>query len=77
MGAGNMIKKPSDQTKKGQDKKEQISMADLGILKKKSGQPKGKKTPIQMQYSPLVQRYLEKHQYETMNSVRQWRMMLT
>lgn len=72
-GAGNMIKK-SDNSKSNMGNK--LTLADVGILNKKKEQ-KAKRTPIQMQYSPLVQRYLEKHQYETMNSVRQWRMMLT
>jgi len=30
-----------------------------------------------MKYSPLVERYLKSHRYETMNSVRQWKMQLT
>ena len=30
-----------------------------------------------MRYSPLVERYLLTHKYETMNNVRGWRMLMT
>jgi len=30
-----------------------------------------------MKYSPLVERYLKTHRYETMNNVREWKMLLT
>ena len=30
-----------------------------------------------MRYSPLVERYLITHNYETINNVRKWKMMLT
>lgn len=30
-----------------------------------------------MKYSPLVERYLLSHKYETMNNVREWKMLLT
>ena len=30
-----------------------------------------------MKYSPLVDRYLFTHKYETMNNVRGWKMLLT
>ena len=30
-----------------------------------------------MKYSPLVERYLKAHKYETMNNVREWKMLLT
>ena len=30
-----------------------------------------------MKYSPLVERYLMSHKYETMNNVREWKMLLT
>jgi hypothetical protein len=30
-----------------------------------------------MKYSPLVERYLISHKYETMNNVREWKMLLT
>ena len=32
---------------------------------------------IHMKYSPLVERYLVSHKYETMNNVREWKMLLT
>ena len=30
-----------------------------------------------MRYSPLVERYLLTHKYETMNNVRGWKMLMT
>lgn len=30
-----------------------------------------------MKYSPLVERYLKAHKYETMNNVQEWKMLLT
>lgn len=30
-----------------------------------------------MRYSPLIERYLITHRYETVNNVRQWNMLLT
>lgn len=30
-----------------------------------------------MRYSPLVERYLMTHNYETMNNVKGWKMLLT
>jgi hypothetical protein len=30
-----------------------------------------------MKYSPMVERYLMTHKYETMNNVRGWKMLLT
>jgi len=30
-----------------------------------------------MKYSPLVERYLMTHKYETMNNVKGWKMLLT
>jgi len=30
-----------------------------------------------MRYSPLVERYLITHNYETINNVRKWKMLLT
>lgn len=32
---------------------------------------------INMRYSPLVERYLLTHKYETMNNVRGWKMLMT
>lgn len=59
LGAGNMMRRPvGDQKKKGAQ--EEFSLADLGFTRKK-GIQKNARTPLQMQYSPLVQRYLEKH----------------
>ena len=43
-----------------------------GALKKKTNRDR-----IHMKYSPLVERYLISHKYETMNNVREWKMLLT
>ena len=56
--------------------KEDISLADIdkkkGKIMKKSNRER-----IHMKYSPLVERYLITHKYETMNNVREWKMLLT
>lgn len=38
---------------------------------------KSNRERIHMKYSPLVERYLITHKYETMNNVREWKMLLT
>lgn len=38
---------------------------------------KSNRERVMMKYSPLVQRYLLTHKYETMNNVREWKMLLT
>lgn len=51
-----------------------MSLAD--IERKKVG-PKVNRDRVHMKYSPLVERYLLSHKYETMNNVREWKMLLT
>ena len=51
-------------------------MADLET-KKKGVMKKSNRERIHMKYSPLVERYLLTHKYETMNNVREWKMLLT
>ena len=38
---------------------------------------KGARGRVTMKYSPLVERYLITHKYETMNNVRGWKMLMT
>lgn len=39
---------------------------------KKKNATKSKRERVHMKYSPLVERYLMSHKYETMNNVREW-----
>ena len=55
------------------NKLDEISLADLST----KGNVKSKRQKITMKYSPLVDRYLFTHKYETMNNVRGWKMLLT
>jgi len=50
-----------------------MSLADL----KKKGACKSKRLKVNMRYSPLIERYLMTHNYETMNNVKGWKMLLT
>jgi hypothetical protein len=53
---------------------------DLALIEasKKDGlKRKTNRERIHMKYSPLVERYLISHKYETMNNVREWKMLLT
>jgi len=45
--------------------------------KKKGATRKVVRERIHMKYSPLVERYLITHKYETMNNVKEWKMLLT
>ena len=54
-------------------KQDEISLADVSS----KGPLKSKRKKITMKYSPLVDRYLFTHKYETMNNVRGWKMLLT
>lgn len=38
---------------------------------------KTKRDKLDMRYSPLVERYLKRQKYETINNVRMWKMLLT
>lgn len=75
LGTGNILmgltaKKPSKAAH------EEISLADIEKKKGKFLQ-KSKRERVHMKYSPLVERYLMTHKYETMNNVREWKMLLT
>lgn len=51
----------------------EMSLADL----QRRGLVKSKRQRVNMRYSPLVERYLLTHNYETMNNVKGWKMLLT
>ena len=74
LGTGNILQ--STTVKKTNAQKEDVSLADVekakGKIMKKSNRER-----VHMKYSPLVERYLMTHKYETMNNVREWKMLLT
>jgi hypothetical protein len=49
------------------------SIADFDINKN----TKSMRERLYMRYSPLVERYLITHNYETINNVKKWKMLLT
>jgi hypothetical protein len=49
------------------------SLADYDINKN----TKSSRERLYMRYSPLVERYLITHNYETINNVKKWTMLLT
>lgn len=54
------------------------ALIDLHENKSKAGTKKqANRERVLMKYSPLVERYLMSHKYETMNNVREWKMLLT
>lgn len=54
------------------------ALIDLHENKSKAGAKKqANRERVLMKYSPLVERYLMSHKYETMNNVREWKMLLT
>jgi hypothetical protein len=59
--------------KKKTDSQDEISLADFG----RKQPPKTRRMKIPMKYSPLVDRYLFTHKYETKNNVRSWKMLIT
>lgn len=61
-----------DRTRNKDDKP--LSLADV---KRSKNTAKTKRDIVHMKYSPLVERYLKAHKYETMNNVREWKMLLT
>ncbi len=75
LGTGNILEAKTHDSEKRQNK--EISLADVGGRKKGKFQTKSKREMIHMKYSPLVERYLKTHRYETMNNVREWKMLLT
>lgn len=58
---------------KGGKKGKDASLADYEINKS----TKSRRERLFMRYSPLVERYLITHNYETINNVRKWKMLLT
>jgi hypothetical protein len=68
-GAGAMQK--TDKSK--QNKQPEMTLAEL----QRKGLTKSRQQKVNMRYSPLVERYLLTHQYETMNNVKGWKMQLT
>ena len=56
-----------------QKKIKEASLADHEIGKS----TKGRREILFMRYSPLVERYLITHNYETINNVTKWKMLLT
>ena len=49
------------------------SLADFNMNKS----TKSTRERLYMRYSPLVERYLITHNYETINNVKKWKMLLT
>ena len=68
VGSGNFVSKKGN-ARNGKDP----SLADNDINKK----TKSRRERLFMRYSPLVERYLITHNYETINNVRKWKMLLT
>ena len=63
----------SGHRKDGGASRKDASLADYEISKN----TKSKRDRLLMRYSPLVERYLITHNYETINNVRKWNMLLT
>ena len=61
---------------KKQDGKNSASEVTLADIRRK-GPLKADRRCVTMRYSPLVERYLLTHKYETMNNVRGWKMLMT
>ena len=70
MGAGNALttKKKTDEDK-GEGYNQSSTFADV---KQKTKVGKTRREAVPMKYSPLVERYLKAHKYETMNNVQEW-----
>ena len=63
----------ASQQKGGGQSRKEASLADYEISKN----TKSRRERLLMRYSPLVERYLITHNYETINNVRKWNMLLT
>ena len=63
----------------GGQKDKKKSEIPLTLADVKTGKSSGrtKRDMVHMKYSPLVERYLKSHKYETMNNVSGWKMLLT
>ena len=59
------------------DKKKDDRPLTLADIKQSKTSGKTKRDMVHMKYSPLVERYLKAHKYETMNNVQEWKMLLT
>ena len=59
------------------DKKKNDRQLTLADVKTSKNVSRTKRDMVHMKYSPLVERYLKAHKYETMNNVREWKMLLT
>lgn len=57
----------------GKNAASEVTLADI----RRKGPLKADRRCITMRYSPLVERYLLTHKYETMNNVRGWKMLMT
>ena len=65
---------PGGVAAKGDNQEEvEVSLADI----QRKGAVKSQRKKVTMKYSPLVERYLLTHKYETMNNVRGWKMLIT
>lgn len=79
MGQGSLMQNSLGIPKK-EAAREDLSLIDLNEKKGSAAAASKKQTNrerIHMKYSPLVERYLMSHKYETMNNVREWKMLLT
>ncbi|TNV74593.1 hypothetical protein FGO68_gene108 [Halteria grandinella] len=80
MGQGSMLQNSLGAPKKAQQR-EDLSLIDLndkkGGVSSQAPKKQTNRERIHMKYSPLVERYLMSHKYETMNNVREWKMLLT
>jgi hypothetical protein len=63
---------------KNQDNSETASGKNLSLAEiSRKKKCKVDRLKLTMKYSPMVERYLMTHKYETMNNVRGWKMLLT
>jgi hypothetical protein len=76
LGTGNILQGVTAK-KNNNGQRELVSLADVEGKKKGKIMKKSNRERIHMKYSPLVERYLITHKYETMNNVREWKMLLT
>jgi hypothetical protein len=81
MGQGNMLQTSLGTSANGPAKRRGDDLTLIDLDSDKRGGAVSKKNTnrerINMKYSPLVERYLMSHKYETMNNVREWKMLLT
>jgi hypothetical protein len=68
------VGKKADKSKQANDHQ---SLIEMHKDKTKGGKKQANRERISMKYSPLIERYLLSHKYETMNNVREWKMLLT